>query len=332
MKQLRDRKAIVEGKDIIAASPEGQMRQTHVISADLKGKGMAVPFSPTVVRDLGVSQSHVPSSVLCPSEQATSIESEDANDAYFRQDNEDYIDYWKAHHAPVSPLVTSSQDWQQLHHDWETFEATTTGVTRLAEYQFQPGNPYLLGERSLNHVMHGGSMQRHSFSEVGSFFHALSLSTKRDFSSLQSVLEMEAVVQRDPSNARAWYELGVKQQENEREQQAISALRRSLELDPTHLPSWLALAISYTNEGDRRGTYGAIQNWIKYNEAYRDIVDAYHAADGEESNGTDQFQKLVSCLIAIARGPSRPGTGGGDEVDADVQIALAVLLNTNEVL
>jgi peroxin-5 len=169
MKQLRDRRAVVEGNDIVAASPEGEMRQTHTLSADLKGKGKAIPFSPTATHDL-VSQSHVPSSVLRLSEQATPVESEDANDAYFRQDNEDYIDYWNAHHAPVSPLVTSSQDWQQLHRDWETFEATTTGVKRLAEYQFQPRNPYVLGERSHNHVMHGGSTQRHSFSEVGSFF------------------------------------------------------------------------------------------------------------------------------------------------------------------
>ena len=180
MKQLRDRKAIVEGNDIVAASPEGQMRQTHT---DLKGKGKAVPFPPTTIYDLGASQSHVPS-VLRPSEEATPIEFEDANDAYFRQDNEDYIDYWKAHHAPVSPLVTSSRDWQQLHHDWETFEATTTGVKRLAEYQFQSRNPYLLGEQSHNHVMHGGSMQRRSFSEVGRFFQALSISFKCGFSSL----------------------------------------------------------------------------------------------------------------------------------------------------
>src|SRR5258708_16393716 len=141
---------------------------------------------------------------------------------------------------------------------------------------------------------------------------------------------MEAVVQRDPSNARAWYELGVKQQENEREQQAISALRRSLELNPTHLPSWLALAISYTNEGDRHGTYEAIRNWIKYNEAYRDIMTAYEAGDdGGESNGTNQFQKLIGCLIVMARGLFPPGTGrwgGGGPV---VQKNLAVLPNTH---
>jgi peroxin-5 len=180
MKQLRDRKAIVEGNDIVAASPEVQMQQTHT---DFKGKGKAVPFSPTAAHDLGASQLHVPSSVLRPSEPATPMESEDANEAYFRQDNEDYIDYWKAHHAPVSSLVASSSpgDWQQLHHDWETFEATTTGVKRLVEYQFQPRNPYLLGEQSHNHVMHGGSTQRRSFSEVGSFFQAHSSTFKCDF-------------------------------------------------------------------------------------------------------------------------------------------------------
>src|SRR6266702_2319553 len=134
---------------------------------------------------------------------------------------------------------------------------------------------------------------------------------------------MEAAVQRDPNNPQAWFELGVKQQENERERQAISALQRALQLDPTHLPSWLALAISYTNEGDRQGTYQAVQSWVRQNERYRDIVSAFEA-HGTASEG-EEFQKLISCLIAVARGTQSA------EVDADVQIALATLLNTNEV-
>lgn len=137
-------------------------------------------------------------------------------------------------------------------------------------------------------------------------------------------------MQRDPTNARAWYELGVKQQENEREQQAIWALQQALELDPTHLPSWLALAISYTNEGDRHGTHEALQNWVRNNEAYRDIVAAHDASDGAAASGRDEFQALIDCLIAMARGVSRPGMSN-TEIDADVQIALAVLLNTNGV-
>ena len=141
---------------------------------------------------------------------------------------------------------------------------------------------------------------------------------------------MEAAVQRDPTNARAWYELGVKQQENEREQQAIWALQRALELDPAHLPSWLALAISYTNESDRHGTYDAVQNWVRNNKAYRDVVAAYEAGDGAQSSSTDEGQALIGCLIAMARGVPQLGMSS-TEVDADVQIALAVLLNTNGV-
>ncbi len=136
---------------------------------------------------------------------------------------------------------------------------------------------------------------------------------------------MEAAVQRDLTNAQAWFELGVKQQENERERQAISALERALQFDPTHLPSLLALAISYTNEGDRHGTYQAVQSWVRENERYHDIVPAFDALDTGSSEG-DEFQKLIGCLIAMAR-----ATQGSAEVDADVQIALATLLNTNEV-
>ena len=146
----------------------------------------------------------------------------------------------------------------------------------------------------------------------------------------QSVLQMEAAVQRDPTDARAWFELGVKQQEKEREQQAISALQRALELDPTHLPSWLALAISYTNEGDRHGAYQTILNWVRHNEKYRDIVAAFEESNGGGMDSIENFQKLIGCLISMARGIAQPDTSSA-EVDADVQIALAVLLNTNEV-
>lgn len=171
MKQLRDRKAIVEGNDIVAAPLDWQMEQASPVSADLKGKGKAVvPSLVTAIQEPGTSPLQAPSSTLQPTEQAALTESEeDANDAYFRQDNEEYSNYWRAHHAPVPSGVAPSQEWRQLQRDWERFEATTSGVRLLPEYQFQQGNPYLLGERSHNHVMHGGSMQAHSLSEVCGF-------------------------------------------------------------------------------------------------------------------------------------------------------------------
>lgn len=137
---------------------------------------------------------------------------------------------------------------------------------------------------------------------------------------------MEAAVQRDPSNVDAWYSLGVKQQENEREAKAIHALRRALELDPNHLPSWVALAISHTNEGNRSGAYEAIQSWVTQNERYKDAVDAFrmHAPERDDMTQHEKFAYLTDCLIHMSR-------SAGDDIDADIQIALAVLMNTNEV-
>ena len=141
------------------------------------------------------------------------------------------------------------------------------------------------------------------------------------------MLELEAAVQRDPTDALRWYELGVKQQENEREQKAVQALRRALELDPTHLPSWLALAVSHTNESNRQGTYAAIYEWVERNERYRGTVERFRALNpvDDEMLQTEKFANLIQCLIEMARGDA------SGEIDADIQIALAVLLNTNEV-
>jgi len=140
------------------------------------------------------------------------------------------------------------------------------------------------------------------------------------------VLELEAAVQRNPADAAAWFELGVKQQENEREQKALQALRQAAELNPAHLPTWLALAVSYTNESDRTETYAAIKEWVDRNDAYRAASSAYYAQAGPEPASLEaRFERLIQCLINMARGNE------SDVIDADIQIALAVLLNANEV-
>jgi peroxin-5 len=138
-------------------------------------------------------------------------------------------------------------------------------------------------------------------------------------------LEHEAAVLRDPENAQAWFDLGVKQQANEREAKAIQALRRAVELDPSLLSAWLELAVSYTNEGNRSSAYDAIEDWIDRKESYVDAVLRWRESRAGSSSKADRVQGLIGCLIEMAR--SVPGGA----IDADVQIALGVLLNTSEV-
>ncbi len=212
-------------------------------------------------------------------------------------------------------------EWDRLQADWDAWDATAAGLQRAAtasgsqaqaaaydlrpaqEYSFQQENPYL-SRHHAGHAMQGAE-------------------------SLDSLLENEARVQSAPTDASAWFDLGVKQQENEREGQAISALRKAIELDPSMRDAWLALAVSYTNENDRTQAFEAIEQWIQSSQQYAEVVRQHRAAGGAASlqNMTplQRHSILTETLIALARYGSQAG-----DVDADVQIALGVLFNASE--
>ncbi|KAH9831276.1 TPR-like protein [Rhodofomes roseus] len=324
MRQLRDGNVVVDGDKMVLreeASPNAALSST-----DVKGKGRAI--EPTIMhsapgmgtlqdaRPIGHEEGLRPVYTERPSDQLHGDYQESPIDAYLRQENEEYIRMQQEHDTVPAPDTryewwnTSQRpqdaDWGRLQRDWDSFEATVTGIRPLAHYQFQPHNPYVLGEASSTH------------------HHAMHSDTRNSI--FESVLELEAAVQRDPTNASRWYELGVKQQENEREQKAVQALRRALELDPSHLPSWIAVAVSHTNESNRQGTYASIYEWVERNERYRSTVEQFRALNpiNDEMTQTEKFATLIQCLIEMARGDQ------SGEIDADIQIALAVLLNTNE--
>ncbi|KAG8690184.1 hypothetical protein FRC11_013294 [Ceratobasidium sp. 423] len=140
-----------------------------------------------------------------------------------------------------------------------------------------------------------------------------------------SVLEHEAIVQRDPTNAQAWFALGVKQQENEREQHAIDALREAVLQDPSCMPAYLALAVSYANEGDRASVHQAIGDWMAGRGAQVRKVGGLGELGVKEGVASVEeiHQEYISGLLNMARQSS-------NEIDADIQIALGVLLNTME--
>lgn len=151
-----------------------------------------------------------------------------------------------------------------------------------------------------------------------------------------NTLELEAVVQRDTKNVQAWFALGVKQQDSEREQKAIDALHRAVELDPEYVPAWLALGVSHTNETNRAKAYGAIREWVKRHPRFPQTIVGMNGGfqdevfePGSERSQKAMYEGLIACLIEIARDVSDKSEGE-QGIDPDVQIALAVLLNSNE--
>ncbi|THH08296.1 hypothetical protein EW145_g2790 [Phellinidium pouzarii] len=322
MRGLRDGEIVVNGNDMVERT-----EMSSASSVDVKGKGKETFQNPTSngsaflepmthadrFRQEPRYDIHQEASRNQQGEIENAVREEDPNEAYFRQDNEDYINYWnvRSDKSALGPMAGQNYDWGELQESWDSFEATTWGVKPVAHYQFQPHNPYLMGDTSQRAVNHNHMMY-----------------AERPIH--ESVLELEAEVQRNPTSVRGWYDLGVKQQENERESKAISALTRALALDPSHLPSRLALAISHTNEGDRAAADGAIEQWVRRNTKYERLVTEYFDRVERLNDGTldsltqlRRHDELIHCLMTMAR-------SGNGEVDADVQIALAVLLNSSE--
>ncbi|KAF9051151.1 TPR-like protein [Hymenopellis radicata] len=300
MQQLRDREIIVEGNQMVENNTSYAPG-----SSSSKGKGRAVePIPYSTGGSYAPSFETTQTPTFLPNHD--NLLQQDDLDAYLQRENADYMQFWKDVADTKASRIPPSTEWDHLQHDWDHFEATNSGIRPIEPYQFQHNNPYLLGDstRIRQNNMQDG----------------------QPLSIFESVLELEAVVQRDPSNAQAWYDLGVKQQENEREQKALQALNMAVELDPSHLSSWLALAISHTNDGDRHGTFTAIYDWARRNARYSDATESQLESLSSESAIWDQnsSHQLIDCLMTMAR----LGSSGG--VDADVQIALAVLFNSNE--
>jgi len=89
-------------------------------------------------------------------------------------------------------------------------------------YQFEVDNPFLTHpapfEEGLR-LMEGGNLS-------------------------DAALAFEAEVQKNPKNGQAWYRLGTVQQENEKEQPAISALNEAVLIEPQNMDATLVCAFS----------------------------------------------------------------------------------------
>lgn len=235
--------------------------------------------------------------------------------------NEDFVGRrWEGTKGKGREGGPQAQEWDKLQADWDAFEAGPHGLrpveahqpfaaANVPRYAFQANNPYL--ESTRNHMMHA-------------------LETVPE--DLRSILEAEAAVQVDPTDAGAWYSLGVKQQENERERAAIAALHRAIQINPLMKDAWLALAVSYTNESDRTATFESLERWIDSNERYSGVIAEHRAETGSKGQlgRTDlpfheRHARIVSTLLSMARHGSR-----SNEVDPDVQVALGVLFNASD--
>ncbi|CAG8446305.1 11619_t:CDS:2, partial [Acaulospora colombiana] len=189
--------------------------------------------------------------------------------------------------------------WEEYCRDLDEFQPYSMGYKSKKidyNYEFQQDNPYLNRSNLLHEIIVPDRMVK------------------------DSILALEAAVQLDPNNAGTWHQLGIKQQENEQESQAIAALRRSVALNPRILDSWLSLAVSYTNESCYGEAYNSLESWFHNHTRYKHILENQQVK--ERTSNDHKF--LSDALIQAAR--SNPG----ENLDPDVQIGLGILYNISK--
>ncbi|KAJ3195468.1 Peroxisomal membrane signal receptor PTS1 [Irineochytrium annulatum] len=194
---------------------------------------------------------------------------------------------FREYSGPLTEVEPKDADWEA---DWAN-RAADPQQERV--YDFTEDNPYLSEPYASleNKASHGNIVE--------------------------SILALEAIVQSDPQNAGAWHRLGLKQQENENDIQAIAALRRAVAADTKLLDGWIALAVSCTNEAEMDEAYGALEAWLRNSERYQHIV-----SDADQApSRVDRHAFLSGLFMQAAR------QNVGQDLDADVQMALGVLFN-----
>ncbi|CAN1354027.1 Peroxisome biogenesis protein 5 [Linum perenne] len=126
----------------------------------------------------------------------------------------------------------------------------------------------------------------------------------------EAVLALEAEVMKNPENAEGWRLLGIAHAENDDDHQAIAAMMRAQDADPTNLEVLLALGVSHTNELEQAAALKYLYGWLHNHPKYGTLAP---------SETPSLFYADVAKLFEDAAQMSPQ--------DADVHIVLGVLYN-----
>jgi peroxin-5 len=190
MRQLRDGDVALDGDRLV---PRDQVSS----GADIKGKGReradggaglghalgqqemphARGMNGYIAATTAAGAVHAAQIALSAEEQRMQADV-DPNDAYFAQENADYMRFWANADAqragpsrtaattaalPASASATQA-DWGHLQADWDRFEATADGIRALEPYPFTPNNPYVGSAMTHQHMLHTGADSLHDVS------------------------------------------------------------------------------------------------------------------------------------------------------------------------
>ncbi|XP_057653290.1 peroxisomal targeting signal 1 receptor isoform X1 [Diorhabda carinulata] len=218
-------------------------------------------------------------------QQAQSSKDDEFNSEFWNKLQEEFKKVSEADVDPAQPWIDEFNSYYN---------------TNTKEYEFSDENPMLEIPKPLE--------KGKEFLDLGDFPSA--------------VLCFEAAVKQEPENVEAWLLLGTTQAENEQDPNAISALNKCLQLEPTNLKALMALAVSYTNESYYNQACQMLLNWLKYNSKYQELIPPNFKLSGQVTSLLVQTDHKAIQDLYIKAAQRNP-----QHVDYEVQCGLGVLFN-----
>jgi peroxin-5 len=226
-----------------------------------------------------------------------SLNTQETTEPEHRLEHQDeWIQQYQNRIDEKKPRETTQKQWDRLQPDGKPYGYRA--IHKECEtYHYMDENPYLECQGAIENAI--------------------------DNTLADAIMALEAKTQLNPDDAKAWEKLGLKQQENERDSIAITALEKAVSLDPSCLDAWLALSVSYTNEHCRMDAYNCLEQWIAHSPGYKHILQKKLGQNYSDEKKRHDY--MTHLFLQAAR--SLPG---GEEMDADVQVGLGVLFNMSE--
>ncbi|CAG8483760.1 9306_t:CDS:2 [Cetraspora pellucida] len=183
--------------------------------------------------------------------------------------------------------------WAQFQNNYDDLENFNQDSSMyFGKYDFEQDNPYLLHEDPFQEGLR--------LTEMGGTLSEIALA-------------FEAAVQKDNNNSDAWMWLGTIQAQNEKEEAAIKALEKAVEVNKNNLAALMSLAVSYTNESLDQQAYLTLERWLT--AKYPDVVTR-----SAPMPNVDNHSRVTQLFILAAREAPE-----GQDMDPDVQVGLGVL-------
>ncbi|EFO85814.1 CRE-PRX-5 protein [Caenorhabditis remanei] len=213
-----------------------------------------------------------------------------ADDFLNQQDNAGMENTWK------DSTQMFENRWEEIKREMEKEET----MQNPANYIYQESNPYLSSSDAL---LEGDMLMRSG--DIGN-----------------AMLAYEAAVQKDPQDARAWCKLGLAHAENEKDQLAMQAFNKCLQIDAGNKEALLALSVSQANEGMENEALHQLDKWMSSYLGSNTTQVTTTPPMYSSFLDNETFNRVEARFLDAARQQ-------GATPDPDLQNALGVLYNLN---